>query len=439
MKTDSASAKTVSTSQHKPKPLLPAQTVEETGISFLFLVELLSKILFLNGQMRLLDIAFHSKLTLAVLEPLLAFMRTERMCEVSRQSEAETAVTYVLTELGRLRAQDFLKKSQYAGAAPVSLVDYTERIRQQSVIDARITKQRVAETFQGTVLHHGILDLLGPAMNSGRAIFVYGPAGSGKTFIAEKLGHLFPDNIVIPYALLVDNEVIQIFDPLLHKPTQQADNGSSLDRGNTFDQRWIPCQRPAIITGGELTLNMLDLDFDASARFYQAPPQVKANNGLLIIDDLGRQLISPQSLMNRWIVPLDRRIDYLALHTGTKFMIPFDVTVIFSSNISPTTLADEAFLRRLGYKIYIGAMSEEEYCSIFKQVCSEFAIDYQESSFKYLLQQLHYKYQKPLLACIPRDLIGQVRDFAGYHEIKPKLTEELLEIAWNNYFARDEL
>ncbi|MDP1653411.1 MAG: ATP-binding protein [Rhodocyclaceae bacterium] len=426
-------------SQPKLKLPLPPQTIEETGINFLFLVELLSKILFLNGQMRLLDIAFHSKLTLAVLEPLLAFMRTERMCEVSRQSEAETAITYVLTELGRLRAQDFLKKSQYAGAAPVNLADYTARIRRQSVIDTRITKQRVTETFQGIVLRHGTLDLLGPAMNSGRAIFVYGPAGSGKTFIAEKLGHLFPDNIAIPYALLVDNEVIQIFDPLLHKPAQQVESGTSLDRGNTHDQRWVPCQRPAIITGGELTLNMLDLDFDESARFYQAPPQVKANNGLLIIDDLGRQLVSPQNLMNRWIVPLDRRIDYLALHTGTKFMIPFDVTVIFSSNIPPATLADEAFLRRLGYKIYIGAMSEEEYRSIFKQVCSEYAIDYQEGSFNYLLQHLHYKYQKPLLACIPRDLLGQVRDYARYHEVKPRLTEELLDIAWNNYYARDEL
>lgn len=417
----------------------PPQTVEETGISFLFLVELLCKILFLNGQMRLQDLASHSKLTLAVLEPLLAFMRTERMCEVSRQSGTETAITYTLTELGRLRAQDFLKKSQYAGAAPVNLADYTARVRQQSVLDARITLQRITETFQGVVLHNGTLDLLGPAINSGRAIFIYGPAGSGKTFIAEKLGHMFPDSIAIPYALLVDNEIIQIFDPLIHKPSQLADNGTSLDRGSTYDQRWVACQRPAVITGGELTLKMLDLDFDESARFYQAPPQVKANNGLLVIDDLGRQLVSPQNLMNRWIVPLDRRVDHLALHTGTKFMIPFDVTVIFSSNIAPTTLADEAFLRRLGYKIYIGALSEDEYRAIFKQVCSDFAIDYQEDSFKYLLHKLHYKHQKPLLACIPRDLLGQVRDYALYHEVEPKLTEAMLDVAWNNYYARDEL
>lgn len=439
MLTDSAQTNIYSLGQHKLKLPLPPQTVEETGVSFLFLVELLCKILFLNGQMRLLDISSRSKLTLTVLEPLLAFMRTERMCEISRQSETETAINYTLTELGRLRAQDFLKKSQYAGPAPVSLADYTARVRQQSVLDSRITRQRIAETFQGIVLHEGILDLMGPAMNSGRAIFIYGPAGSGKTFIAEKLGHMFPDSIAIPYALLVDNEIIQVFDPLIHKPHLKTDNGTSLDRGNTHDQRWVPCQRPAVITGGELTLNMLDLDFDESARFYQAPPQVKANNGLLVIDDLGRQLVSPQNLMNRWIVPLDRRVDYLALHTGTKFMIPFDVTVIFSSNIPPTTLADEAFLRRLGYKIYIGALSEEEYRSIFKQVCGEFGIDYLEDSFKYLLDKLHYKHQKPLLACIPRDLLGQVRDFALYNEVKPKLTEALLDVAWNNYFARDEL
>lgn len=439
MLTDSAQANIYPLSQHKLKLPIPPQTVEETGISFLFLIELLCKILFLNGQMRLLDISSRTKLTLAVLEPLLAFMRTERMCEISRQSETETSVNYTLTELGRLRAQDFLKKSQYAGAAPVNLADYTARVREQSVLDARITMQRITETFQGIVLRHGTLDLLGPAMNSGRAIFIYGPAGSGKTFIAEKLGHLFPDSIAIPYALLVDNEVIQIFDPLIHKPFQHTDSGSSLDRGNTHDQRWVPCQRPAVITGGELTLKMLDLDFDESARFYQAPPQVKANNGLLVIDDMGRQLVSPQSLMNRWIVPLDRRVDYLALHTGTKFMIPFDVTVIFSSNITPTKLADEAFLRRLGYKIYIGALSEEEYRAIFKQVCSAYEIDYLEDSFKYLLDKLHTKHQKPLLACIPRDLLGQVRDFALYHEVEPRLTEALLDLAWSNYYARDEL
>jgi predicted ATPase with chaperone activity len=276
-------------------------------------------------------------------------------------------------------------------------------------------------------------------MNSGRAIFIYGPAGSGKTFIAEKLGHLFPDNVSIPYALLVDNEVIQVFDPLIHKPFQQPAGAGSLDRGRAHDQRWVSCQRPAVITGGELTLKMLDLDFDESARFYQAPPQVKANNGLLVIDDLGRQLVSPQSLMNRWIVPLDRRVDYLALHTGTKFMIPFDVTVIFSSNIAPTTLADEAFLRRLGYKIYIGELSEAEYQAIFKQVCSTYKIDYREDSFNYLVQKLHYKHQKPLLACIPRDLLGQVRDFALYNEVEPRLSEEMLDVAWNNYYARDEL
>jgi hypothetical protein len=439
MLTNTAQADTDSTSQPKLKLPLPPQTIEETGINFLFLVELLCKILFLNGQMRLLDIAHHSKLSLAVLEPLLAFIRTERLCEVSRQSETETAVTYTLTELGRLRAQDYLKKSQYAGAAPVNLADYTARVRQQSVLDARITMRRIAETFQGVVLHQGTLDLLGPAMNSGRAIFIYGPAGSGKTYIAEKLGHLFPDHVAIPYAILVDNEIIQVFDPLVHTPSQQTDNRASLDRGSTYDQRWVPCQRPAVITGGELTLSMLDLDFDESARFYQAPPQFKANNGLLVIDDLGRQLISPQNLMNRWIVPLDRRVDYLALHTGTKFMIPFDVTIIFSSNISPATLADEAFLRRLGYKIYIGPLSEEEYQGIFKQVCTAYGIDYQEDSFRYLLQELHYKYRKPLLACIPRDLLGQVRDFALYHEVEARLTRELLDMAWNNYYVKDEL
>jgi hypothetical protein len=199
----------------------------------------------------------------------------------------------------------------------------------------------------------------------------------------------------------------------------------------------VPCRRPVVKTGGELTLDMLDLDFDQAAKFYQAPPQVKANNGLLLIDDLGRQLVPALDLMNRWIVPLDRHLDYLALHTGKKFMIPFDVIVVFSTNMPPKQLADEAFLRRLGYKIYIGVLEEEDYRAISRQVCDELHIPYSEKGLEYLLSEHHYKENKPLLACIPRDILGQVRDIARYEGVQPELTEELLDWAWNNYFTHD--
>ncbi|MDO9051471.1 MAG: ATP-binding protein [Methylotenera sp.] len=424
--------------------LIPAhpRTIDETGLSFQFLVELLTKALFLRGQMRLMDLVSYSKLSVAVLEPLLAFMRTERMCEATRSSEAETAIAYNLTELGRLRAEDYLRKSQYVGPAPVSLPAYVKQVREQSVANMQVTREQLSKVFNGLVVKEGILKQFGAAMNSGRAIFVYGPAGSGKTFIAEHLAGLLSGDVAIPHAIVVDNEVIQVFDPLTHEPCVPV-NGSGnetalgLDRRMTTDARWVACHRPVIKTGGELTLAMLDLDFDESARFYQAPPQVKANNGLLIIDDLGRQLAPAIDIMNRWIVPLDRHVDYLALHTGKKFMLPFDVIVVFSTNLPPSKLADEAFLRRLGYKIYVGPLSEDEYRQIAKQVCTELQIPFSEEGFNYLLHEHHYKSGKPLSACIPRDILEQLRDIARYEGKSAEMSRELLDWAWNNYFTHD--
>jgi energy-coupling factor transporter ATP-binding protein EcfA2 len=414
------------------------RTVDETGLSFLFLVELLTKTLFLRGQLSLAELAEHLKLTVGVLEPLLAFMRTERLCEISRTSETETATAYNLTELGRLRAEGFLQKSQYAGTAPVSLRSYIDQIRKQSIVDMQVTREKIAQAFEGIVIREPILRQFGAAMNSGRAIFVYGPAGSGKTFISEHLVGLLSGDVAIPHAIVVDNEVIQVFDPLIHVPVAgENEPAMALDRRRTHDMRWVVCHRPVVRTGGELTLSMLDLDFDASARFYQAPPQVKANNGLLIIDDLGRQLAPAMAVMNRWIVPLDRRLDYLALHTGKKFMIPFDVIVVFSSNMPPKELADEAFLRRLGYKIFVGQLEEDEYRAIAAQVCEELSIPHSESGIAYLLREHHYKENRPLYACIPRDILGQLRDIARYEGVAPELTPSLLDWAWENYFARD--
>lgn len=439
--TQTASPKLVVPAQTEPQkshlPLQP-QTIGETGLNFLFLIELLTKTLFLRGQLHLAGLSEHAKLSVGVLEPLLAFMRTERLCEASRSGEAETAIAYNLTELGRLRAQDFLQKSQYAGPAPVTLQAYVEQVRKQSITDMQVTRENLQQAFSGVVVKDRILKQFGAAMNSGRAIFVYGPAGTGKTFVSEKLVGLLSGNVAIPHAIVVDNEVIQVFDPLIHdEVVAEGAVRSGLDRRCAHDARWVLCRRPVVKTGGELTLDMLDLDFDQAAKYYQAPPQVKANNGLLLIDDLGRQLVPALDLMNRWIVPLDRHLDYLALHTGKKFMIPFDVIVVFSTNMPPKQLADEAFLRRLGYKIYIGELEEEDYLAISRQVCNELHIPYSEKGMEYLLNEHHYKEGRPLLACIPRDILGQVRDIARYEGIQPKLTEELLDWAWNNYFTRE--
>lgn len=416
-------------------------SIEDTGLSFQLVVELITKTLFMRGQMRLQDLISTSKLSMAALEPVLAFLRTEYMCEVVRNGEAETAISYSLSELGRERAEDYLRKSQYVGPAPVSLTAYVKQVKQQSVADMQVTKQQLAEVFGNLVVKETILRQFGAAMNSGRAIFVDGPPGSGKTFIAEHLAGLLSGDVAIPYAIVVDNEIIQIFDPLVHIPllpkSDIESSGFVLDRRLASDARWILCHRPVIKTGGELTLSMLDLDFDESARFYQAPPQVRANNGLMIIDDLGRQLTPAVDIMNRWIVPLDRRVDYLALHTGKKFMIPFDVIVVFSTNLVPSKLADEAFLRRLGYKIYVGALTEDEYRRITQQVCEELHIPFSEDGFNYLLREQHYKTGKALSACIPRDILEQLRDISRYEGKPAEMSKELLDWAWNNYFTHD--
>ncbi len=419
-------------------PLQP-DSIEETGLGFLFLIELLTKILFLRGQLRLLDLVQHSRLSVGVLEPLLAFMRTERLCEVTRSSETETTTNYTLTELGRLRAQDFLQSSQYAGAAPVSLAAYVERVEQQSIHHMQITRERLNDAFKGIVIRPTLLNQIGAAMNSGRAIFIYGPAGNGKTFIAEHLSGLLNESVAVPHAIVVDNQVIQVYDPLTHVVIHNGveNRDVTLDRRDMSDRRWLLCRRPVVKTGGELSLSMLDLDFDESARFYQAPPQVKANNGLLIIDDLGRQLTPAIDIMNRWIVPLDRKVDYLALHTGKKFTIPFDVIVVFSTNLPPSKLADDAFMRRLGYKIFVGPLDETEYRAIAHQVSDELGIPYSEEGIDFLLHELHYKTGKPLTACIPRDILEQVRDFARYEQVEPVLSRDMLSWAWGNYFSHD--
>ncbi len=429
-----------SAAQKAVPAFMPApHTLEDTGLSFFFILELVAKILYRGGQLKLSELANRIHLPISVLEPVLAFMRNERLCEISHRSDTEASIIYNLTDLGRLRANDYLARCQYAGPAPVPLDAYIAQVRAQSMAGQNVTRSMVGKAFENIVIKQPILDIFGAAMNSGRAVFVYGPAGSGKTFVAEHMAYALSGDVFIPHAIQVDNEIIQAYDPLMHKAVaSETVVEFKLERARR-DERWVLCKRPIVLTGGELTLSMLDLDFDESSRFYTLPPQMKANNGLLIIDDLGRQLVKARDLMNRWIVPLDRRLDYLTLHNGKKFMLPFDVIVVFSTNLKPAELADEAFLRRLGYKIHLTALDEEDYRAIFKQVCEEFQIPFSEESLHYLLHQHHYREGRPLLACVPRDILRQVLDVARYQGKRPELTAEMLDWAWNNYYTTETL
>lgn len=416
-------------------PVMP-RTVEETGLDFLFLAELIGKVIFQRGKISLANLAAHLCLPPVVLNPVLDFMRSEHLGEIARRGDSEGDVEYQLTEEGKRRAVEGLRRCQYAGPAPVTLEAYTREIEHHSVGGLEISAQIVHQQYADLVIAPTILDCFGAAMNSGRAIFVYGPAGSGKTYMAERLSRLLGGTVAVPHAIVVDGEVIQVFDPLVHSPVPSVPGSASLiDRRQQTDSRWVMCERPVAMTGGELTLSMLDLHFDESTRYYQAPPHLKANNGIFIIDDLGRQLVAPRELMNRWIVPLDRRCDYLALHTGYKFRVPFDVVVVFSTNLNPTDLADEAFLRRLGYKIFIGPIPEKDYRLICERVCADMKVRFDEAAFTFLVHELHASSGRPLLACYPRDLVGQVRDFAIYEGSERALSEAALRRAWNTYFV----
>ena len=416
------------------------QTPEETGLSGTFLVELVAKTMFQLGLTRLTELSSHLCLAGTVVEAVCQFMRRETLLEVTRRGQHEADVQFDLTQSGRARAADWLARNSYVGPAPVPLDVYTERVRAQSVTRQAITVDQVRAAFADLVVPESLIDLLGTAVNSARPMLLYGPAGSGKTYLAEQLRRLLVGPVAVPHAITVHGEVIRVFDMQCHRPL--ADDGlprAALDNRARPDTRLLMCERPCVVSGGELTLEMLDLSFDARAGYYEAPPHFKANNGIFIVDDLGRQVITPRQLMNRWVVPMERRHDHLMLRNGGKFTIPFDMVLVFSSNLRPDQLEDAAFLRRLGHKIAVGAVSLGDYASIFERACAEQGIAPDPEAFTLLVEGHHKPQGRPLLACYPRDLLHLVASRARYLGVRACLSPELIDWAWQAYFANEAL
>ncbi|MDQ9168910.1 ATP-binding protein [Oxalobacteraceae bacterium R-40] len=413
------------------------KSVQSTGIDRLLILELIAKCMFISGKINLSSLSSRLKLSINVLNEVLGFMVAEKMAEVVRRGASDVDVEYQLSTAGKQRAAEFMTSCRYVGPAPVTLEAYRRMVEKHSVRGTHVVQQDMASAFSDLNLNSTIRDQIGAAMNSGRPLFLYGPPGSGKTYIAEKLGRLMQGLVPVPYAITVENEIIQVFDPLVHHPVNIEPSHDSIDR-QAYDGRWLLCERPVVLTGGELTLEMLELRYDYHTGFYQAPPHFKANNGIFIVDDLGRQQVKPKDLMNRWIVPLDRGCDYLTLHTGYKFVAPFDLSVIFSTNIHPAELADEAFMRRLGYKIHIGPLSEEEYRNVFRQHSYALGINYDEAAFRYLVDDLHAKNSRPLLACYPRDLLNQITDYARFYSEPRVMCPQALKRVWHTYFAQND-
>jgi predicted ATPase with chaperone activity len=400
------------------------QKLSEIGIRRNLLEELAVKILYLVGEVTLLDLSKRMCLSLAIIEEIFERLRKERVCEVTGM--LGTVHRIAITSEGRKRALELLGLNHYSGPAPVSLADYISRVRAQTIRDAEVLPANVEKAFRHLVLTEEILNQLGTAVVSGRCIILYGPSGTGKTAIAEGLPAIYSDRVWIPYSIEVDGQIITVYDPQLHGRFEEDELGE-------YDRRWVLCRRPRVVVGGELTLEALDLQLNTITKFYSAPLQMKANNGVLIVDDFGRQRMRPEDLLNRWIVPLDRRIDFLNLAGGKQLEIPFDLFVAFATNLDPRTLADEAFLRRIQTKIKVDYVPPGQFHEIFRRVCEEYNLVYDTAVVDGVLSLLA-ALQQPLRACYPRDIVQHISWAARYQSKTPRLDGPSVRQACRNYF-----
>lgn len=406
---------------------VPAPTsLEDLAIRRNVLEDLALKIIFLNGEISIQELADEMKIRNSLAEELFQRLRSEHFCEVTGMLGPIHRIQ--TTAAGKAHALELLSINQYAGAAPVSLDDYIRQVQWQSIRRIEVTPPDMERAFQHLVLDKQVLHQLGTAVVSGRAIFLHGSTGTGKTTLAEALTAIFHRDLVwLPYAVEVDGQIITIFDPHVHERANHPVAPGS-------DARWVLCHRPKVVVGGELTIEMLDLQYNPLTKFYTGPVQMKANNGILIIDDFGRQRVRPADLLNRWVVPLDRHVDFLTLVGGKKIDMPFDMFVVFSTNMDITKLVDEAFLRRIQTKIKVEYMRPEQFHQIFANVCTEMKLEYDPGVVDHVIQVIKGQMKQPLRACYPRDIAGQIIWAAKYEGSTPKLTNEAVDRACHNYF-----
>ncbi|MEA3411734.1 MAG: AAA family ATPase [Pseudomonadota bacterium] len=411
------------------------RSVAETGLSERLLVELTARHLFGGGVLDTLQLSRLTALAGPVVEELLGFLRKEARIEVLGPRPGTKALRYALTDRGRVFAMESLGRTGYQGPAPVPLDQFNRLVEAQSVHSTRVTHEEMHDSFSDIVINRNLLDSLGAAMHSGRAMFVYGRPGSGKTYTAQRLSRLLGGPVFVPHAIAVGEEIVQLFDPIVHQPVDPEKTGGGPRFDDGYDARFALCERPTVLVGGELTLDMMEISHDHVAHLQEAPLQLKASNGVFMIDDLGRQRVAPVDLFNRWIVPLETRQDHLTTASGRRFPTPFDVILIFSTNLNPGDLADEAFLRRLGHKISFGALLREEYGAIWAQVCEEKGVSCRDDVLGHVIDELHARYDVPLLPCHPRDLIGIAMDFDRYRGGNGALARDALDEAWHRYFV----
>jgi len=423
----------------------PVNRVEETGLPQLWLQDLALKILYLRGYLTGFRVAEVMALPFnGLVDQILDALKREKYVEVKSQvGIGEGAYQYAVTGAGIARAREALDRSQYAGAAPVPLQSYNDSVRQQAMGRPTVHPRVMRQVLASLVLSDRTFSRIGPAVNSGTSMFLYGPPGDGKTTVARAIGEMIlSDDMYVPYAVDIEGQVVKMYDSVNHVLAEDQElaaggggSGPVPRAGVRRDPRWVKIKRPFIVAGGELTMAGLDLVFDDTNKYYEAPFQVKANGGMFLIDDFGRQQVRPRDLLNRWIVPLENRIDYLTLHTGRKIEIPFDVLVVFSTNLPPKDLVDEAFLRRLRHKIEIGDPSYEDFREIFMRVAKAKGVPFSDQGVAYLLQEWYIKRNRKLRASHPRDICDQILDVSRYLGVEPAMSKELLDHAAEAYFV----
>jgi hypothetical protein len=413
-------------------------TIEEAGVSADLILQLVAKTLHFAGELSGTDLAARLGVNFPIIEPALDQLRRQRHCEIAGGGTVGApAYRYRLTDAGRSRVALFLEDNQYVGHLPVPLGQYQAYMRHFGPQRGAVTREAIRRAFGHLVLSQHVLDQLGPAIASRHSLFLYGPPGNGKTVISQAIRNLLVGDIAIPHAVAVDNHIIRLFDPVNHDVATPEPDPVGLERQPDIDGRWVRCRRPAVTVGGELTMEALELGFSA-AGFYRAPLQALANGGVLVIDDFGRQHVSPRDLLNRWIVPLESRVDHLALQTGQKFQLPFEAFVVFATNLKPGELMDEAFLRRIQYKVFAESPTENEFVRIFENYCRAQGLAYDAATVEALLATELRPRNVKLRGCQPRDLINQALSLAAYLDQPRALTPELLSACCASYFLDDD-
>jgi predicted ATPase with chaperone activity len=414
-------------------------TLADTGLSEDLITQLVIKSINFNADCTGVEIAHRIGLEFSVVEPILERLKRSHQSEVIGGGVlGAPSFRYRITDDGRRRAQLFLDHNQYVGPAPVPLAQYRDYMtRFQQATRRVVTPAAVRQAVSHLVLSDRVVSQIGPAVTSGQSLFVYGPPGNGKTVIAQALHNLLEGPIAIPHALEVEGQIIRLYNPISHEPIPD-DGADPWSNEFRLDRRWVLCRRPKVMVGGELTIQSLDLAYSATTGFYNAPIQLMANGGLLVIDDFGRQHCSPRDLLNRWIVPLESRVDFLTLQSGQKFGVPFMTLVVFATNIRPAELVDEAFLRRIHYKVFAESPTVEQFTRIFKDYCLSRSIPHDDGLVEGLLRGFFKPRAIPLRGCHPRDLIDKALSLAEYLGEPTRLTPELLQAACAGYFVEDE-